>query len=942
MHLLAGLLALSGDLAALAAHQLPTEPTRTTLAGQLELSRLVDLASIALEIPIEYDTAALRSHQVTLRSTAGLTNAELWSLTNRSLLQRNLTTVRPPDHDGLVVVPVEQALRAARAERFGTVAQTDAALGIDSNPQAGAAGAAGTDDAERVSAQRARRAWAPGFRVLVVELEHIEAAEAADAVRAVLQRGQSGGSSTGGSAGAHAGTGTVSIVMGPRPTILLGDAQPRLREALHVLRQLDAPDAATVIEEVPLTHLTPSAMISLLDQVGVGTSRRAMPRPTPTLAHALGGPTAIAISDLASGAVGAASGDTARPPAGAASAATDGGGPLSGRVIPAAGPSSVLVIAPRRSVAAWRRIIAQLDQREAAETIAYSPRVFSVQEVAALIEQADEIARRDSRAAADRVRVVVEAPTGTLLVSGTPDQHAKVRALLDRLDNLPAEARRPIRVFPIRNRPVDELLGVLDRMLAAGVLEGSRGAGPRGADDEPAAGTAPAAPLDVRATLLPEGSVPLSVRSADGVNTGGGSATSRGSARQTSLTGDGSSPEFGDGGSGRGTRTSIGAASDSASGAGLAARPSLPITLTADQSTNTLIAVGETRLLDQLAALLPTLDRAQPQVMLEVVLVSLSDSDAVSFGVELERLRIDGDVSSRLASLFGLASPASVGGGASRSPLGTGVRVPPDGLGFTGAVINPGEFSIIVRALQSLRQGRAVSLPKVLVANNQRAQFNSVRQEPFGASFTAGNASSPTTSFGGSQDAGTQLSIKPQIGEGDSLMLSYDISLSAFVGSATSANLPPPRQVNSVQSLATIPDGHTIVVGGLEATTEGQDVTQIPVIGDIPLIGELFKNRSLTRSRTRFFVFIRANVVRGTMAEGLRHLSRSDAAAAGLDTQLDWPATLPRIIAPGGTSPILPAGASNARMGPSEGTVNPPAAPDAAGAVAPLNNGAPR
>ena len=298
--------------------------------------------------------------------------------------------------------------------------------------------------------------------------------------------------------------------------------------------------------------------------------------------------------------------------------------------------------------------------------------------------------------------------------------------------------------------------------------------------------------------------------------------------------------------------------------------------------------MGEPTALAQLEALLPSLDVCQPQVMLEAFLVSLSDSQSLNFGVELERLRVGSDTFVRLSSLFGLSGASGSGAGQTRT-VG-------DSAGFTGAVLDPGDFAVVVRALENLNNGRSLSSPKILVTNNEQATFNAVLQQPF-ASTNASNTVS-TTSFGGTQDAGTTISVRPRIAQGDHLSLTYSVSLSSFTGSASDPRLPPPRQQNSVQSVATIPDGHTVVVGGLEVTTEGRNTSQVPLVGDIPLVGELFKSRSRTSSRTRFFVFLRAGVLRQRSLEDLRHVSEADLGRDGMSAGIpgDYPELEPRVV----------------------------------------------
>lgn len=303
--------------------------------------------------------------------------------------------------------------------------------------------------------------------------------------------------------------------------------------------------------------------------------------------------------------------------------------------------------------------------------------------------------------------------------------------------------------------------------------------------------------------------------------------------------------------------------------------------LSADEGTNTLIAIGEARLLEQIEGLLARLDVRQPQVMLEVLMVSLNESQTFDLGVELEKLNIGlgGGTRARLASLFGLSTRS-------------GGNVTAGGAGFTGVVLDPGEFSVVLRALQTVSRGRSLSMPRVLAGNNQRATLDSVLEQPF-ASTNASNTVA-TTSFGGSLAAGTQVAIRPQIAEGDHLVLDFQVSLSSFTGAASDPALPPPRQQNSVRSVATIPDGHIVVVGGIELRTDNRSVSQVPLLGDLPLIGEMFKSRSRNDSRQRFYVFIRASILRSRGFEDLKFLSDRAASGAGVDD--GWPAVTPRVI----------------------------------------------
>ena len=136
--------------------------------------------------------------------------------------------------------------------------------------------------------------------------------------------------------------------------------------------------------------------------------------------------------------------------------------------------------------------------------------------------------------------------------------------------------------------------------------------------------------------------------------------------------------------------------------------------------------------------------------------------------------------------------------------------------------------------------------------------------------------------------------MTPQITEGDQLLLEYSISLSSFVGAAADPALPPPRQENRLESTVSVPDGYTVVVGGLELQSESKASTQVPLLGDIPLLGALFSNQSKTGSKARFFVFLRTSVMRSSTFEDLRFMTKKELAAADIDD--DWPKLEPRLI----------------------------------------------
>jgi general secretion pathway protein D len=307
-----------------------------------------------------------------------------------------------------------------------------------------------------------------------------------------------------------------------------------------------------------------------------------------------------------------------------------------------------------------------------------------------------------------------------------------------------------------------------------------------------------------------------------------------------------------------------------------------PVSLAADEGSNRILAFGPASLLDQVGMLVETLDVRNAQVLVETLVVVLNEDETKALGVELQGLRAEGDAQIGLASLFGLGSP---------NP--TSLALPAaTGAGFSTTVLDPGDFSAVVRALETLTEGRSLTIPKVLVNNNAQATLDSTLQTPYAS--TNASTTVATTSFGGTFDAGTAISVKPQVADGDLVVIEYSVSLSRFTGESADPTLPPPRQETKLQSVVTVPDGHTIVIGGLEIESESDRVSEVPILGDLPIVEHLFQDRSRIQGKSRFYVFLKCTVMRSQSFEDLKYESGEIMAAVDVDD--GWPKLEPRVI----------------------------------------------
>jgi type II secretory pathway component GspD/PulD (secretin) len=152
--------------------------------------------------------------------------------------------------------------------------------------------------------------------------------------------------------------------------------------------------------------------------------------------------------------------------------------------------------------------------------------------------------------------------------------------------------------------------------------------------------------------------------------------------------------------------------------------------------------------------------------------------------------------------------------------------------------------------------------------------------------------------LGGDQQAGTIITVTPHINEDDHLQLEFEVEFSAFVGegivSADGVVLPPRRQIDRVSSVVTIPDGKTVVVGGLKQIGGSSTFSGVPWTEHIPILRELTSLRTEQEATTSFFLFIRPTILRDSRFRDLQYLSDIEAQDAQIPG--DLPESRPIVI----------------------------------------------
>jgi general secretion pathway protein D len=480
------------------------------------------------------------------------------------------------------------------------------------------------------------------------------------------------------------------------------------------------------------------------------------------------------------------------------------------------------------------------------------------------------------------VETSFDARTNQVVVIAAKGRMNDAREIIKALDTEVAQEQSPIKFYKLANATAADVLATIRS------LEGEDAGGGSSAATTPRAGggrnarperTTPGGIRDVKPSAGESGGVggggvsPLVPASATGTGIAAKGMTERNSAAAPASP---TTPAAYGGG---------GAAAGDPLGALRQDARARQAKVTADPNTNSIIVVAPPDVQRQYDQLIKALDKRRPQVLVECTIVTLDTSNNFELGVEVAQKSEFGSNKLITFSSFGLSTPDPTTGRLALTP----------GLGFNGALVSSDIAEVIVHALQQNTRARVSSAPRILVNDNNVGTLSSLSEFPY-ASVNASQTVA-TTSFGDYAQAGTEITVTPHISESDYLQLEYSVVLSSFTGKAITqggTTLPPPRKSDSVQSEVTIPDGSTIIVGGLNRKNFSKTVDAVPLLGEVPILGYLFGNRANTDSTTTLFVFIRPIILRDDKFADLKFLSETDVKAAELPG--DFPASEPLTV----------------------------------------------
>lgn len=282
------------------------------------------------------------------------------------------------------------------------------------------------------------------------------------------------------------------------------------------------------------------------------------------------------------------------------------------------------------------------------------------------------------------------------------------------------------------------------------------------------------------------------------------------------------------------------------------------ITIVADPNTYSLIVHASQKNQKWIQSLINKLDKRRPQVLIDVTLVEITRTDTFEYDLNL--------VANASDAVVGNIVIDSIQNVDSGSRLEAGFNLlDQDGnpTGQTKAFYSDEKVQALLTAIQRKNYGRVLAKPKILVDDGQEGRIVTTDETTYvKESIQIPQTGTPITTrdFVPIQ-ASIQLQITPHISEGDLLRLDVHLSRDDF-GSRPLSGAPPDKATSEVTTIVFVPDDRTIILGGLVKLNQSKGSSKVPILGDIPLIGGLFRSVDNSDVEKKLYVFLKANIIR--------------------------------------------------------------------------------
>lgn len=268
------------------------------------------------------------------------------------------------------------------------------------------------------------------------------------------------------------------------------------------------------------------------------------------------------------------------------------------------------------------------------------------------------------------------------------------------------------------------------------------------------------------------------------------------------------------------------------------------VAVVAEPVSNTLLISSNPRYFDQLRQVIDELDRAQPQVLIQVLLAEVTLTSVSDLGVEWSHTGSRGDVDYSTKTDFGVKDAVSNLGGYSTAVSGS-------------------DFKFLLRALKDDGRLEVLSRPQIVTADNKPGTINIGQRVPLITDSRVTELGVTINSFK-YEDVGINLSVTPKISPDGFVKMEIGTTNSAISSDSVkinaSATVPVINQRRATTTV-TVQSGQTILIGGLIATTDDKRVKKMPFLGDIPWLGALFRSTSVNKDRKELLILLTPQVL---------------------------------------------------------------------------------
>jgi general secretion pathway protein D len=306
-----------------------------------------------------------------------------------------------------------------------------------------------------------------------------------------------------------------------------------------------------------------------------------------------------------------------------------------------------------------------------------------------------------------------------------------------------------------------------------------------------------------------------------------------------------------------------------------------PTSIQADEKTNALVITATPAVFRNLQSVIRQLDIRRAQVLIEAVIAEVGLQTAKEIGVQWQLpLKANADGSINHSVIGGTNFTGTDGSGnilglaQDLSALGGGLN-----LGYiNGSITLPGsdtpilQIGALIRALQGDSNSNVLSTPNVVTLDNHEAKIKVTQEVPFitgqYTNTASGGTNLPTNPFQTIErkDVGITLTVTPHINEGDSVRLDIDQVVSSLAPQVTGA-VDLVTNNREVKTSVLVADDSILVLGGLISNDVSDTAQKVPLLGDIPLLGNLFRYRSGKRTKQDLMVFLHPKILRDAATE---------------------------------------------------------------------------